>query len=87
MHVWFRDLSHRIACLLLFGSMAKSVSVDSKTDDDYIEETKEETPSPRIDQDIFVPYTLIQKAIGDEWESFPAERDIILDNEDMLGIF
>ena len=23
---------------------------------------------------------------GDEWESFPAERDIILDNEDMLGI-
>ena len=34
---------HRIACFRLFGSMAKSVSVDSKTDDDYIEETKEET--------------------------------------------
>ena len=78
---------HRVACLRLFDRMAKSVSVDSKTDDDYIEETKEEMPSPRIGQDKFVPYTLIQKAIGDEWESFPAERDIILDNEDMLGIF
>ena len=77
---------HRVACLKLFDRLAKSNSVDSKTNDDYIEETKEEMPSPRMGQDTFVPYALLQKAIRDEWESFPEERDIILDSEGMLGI-